>query len=435
MAPLIESSELEPEDIADLFECGICGDILLDPLTLPCCGKVFCTGCLRQWIRTSVRSSGLPQCPAGCPTKISFRLPAVSSAIQAAMERLIPMRLKQRREEEDEADEDDEIVPGKYGGFNAWQEVAAAVDIVFTRSNLPQIGVRKGTPGIVVDSNTDGRHVVVKFDRREDESELCVNVLPDALMEPLPGGLRLGQRIVALCDLIVNTSVLVRLGTGGVIVGRHDADGIHVLFDSRLDGQEGTVVVGYRTVQPQRPLVGGFHVGQEIQTAAELTVGTKIVAVAGARGTVLGEFSDCRITVSLAPSTNGDSEGEEGVRCVNVMPPEIVPWCEPPGDMPVGHEVTNTIDLPAPCPQSVVPAGARGFVLGGVTKSQVLVAFEQPLPPEEAREEEQQQDECKRGPLIRMIVDLGVIKSAATGQTSEDALELCVDALSTYGEA
>ena len=36
--------------------------------------------------------------------------------------------------------------------------------------------VRQGSPGIVVGSCDDGVHLTVKFDEREDGSDLCVNV-------------------------------------------------------------------------------------------------------------------------------------------------------------------------------------------------------------------------------------------------------------------
>jgi len=36
--------------------------------------------------------------------------------------------------------------------------------------------VRQGSPGIIVGNCEDGCHLTVKFDEREDGSELCVNV-------------------------------------------------------------------------------------------------------------------------------------------------------------------------------------------------------------------------------------------------------------------
>jgi hypothetical protein len=76
------------------------------------------------------------------------------------MEKLIPERLKQRRQEalEDQLQEQNET-RSFIGGFSIWQEVAAAVDIMFD-AGVGKVGVRKGTPGIVVDVSPDNRHVL-----------------------------------------------------------------------------------------------------------------------------------------------------------------------------------------------------------------------------------------------------------------------------------
>jgi hypothetical protein len=243
----------------------------------------------------------------------------------------------------------------------------------------------------------------VKFDKREDGSELCVHVLPQALMEPLPGGLRLEQRVVAIYDLMVNSQVTVRLGTCGSIIGRHDKEQIIVAFEKREDHCDSMVLVHYTALQAQRCLTGGFHIGQEIQTAADLHVGSEMVARAGARGIVVNEFSDIRITVTL--TTSDDATGPP--RCVNVLPVEIVPWCEPPGDMPIGHEVE--ISSPPGCLVSAgaaaVSVGTRGHIVGGVSSHEVLVSFESL--PDNARP---------------IVVDLGMLISCSTGVHSKDVL-------------
>ena len=98
--------------------------------------------------------------------------------------------------------------------------------------------VRQGSPGIIVGNCEDGCHLTVKFDEREDGSELCVNVprqfcdsreclitlplgqkqsetevVPEALMLPLPGGFRLHQKVVALYELLLNSDMKVPLGS------------------------------------------------------------------------------------------------------------------------------------------------------------------------------------------------------------------------------
>jgi hypothetical protein len=279
------------------------------------------------------------------------------------MEQLIPERVASRREEE----EDDKIVDDDVcrGGFRVWQEVVAARDIIFGDS----VGVRRGTHGILVGNFTDAVHVTVRFDEREDQSELCVNVLPEALIEPLPGGFRLGQRIVALFDLTLHGVIGVRLGTVGTIVGPLPDDRLMVSFDERWDNGEGTVSVSFREVTVQRPLVGGFRISQQVQASLNLVVGNKTVVKAGTRGTVLSEFSDTRLTVVFERS-------EEGTQaCFNVMPLEIRPWCEVPQDLPVGCHVKVVTDLVS-SNSLVVRAGTKGVILSGVTETEVMANFE-----------------------------------------------------------
>lgn len=364
MAPV---GDLPDSDaVADLFSCGICDDLMLGPTTLTCCGRSFCQRCLRQWIRTSVHFAGIPRCPGGCTSKMPIRLPSRSRVLQSAIEQLLPERLEQRkREEEEDLAEDEDVC---HGGFRAWQEVAAARDIIFGST----LGVRQGTPGLVIGNFTDGCHVTVRFNEREDESELCVNVLPEALMEPLPGGFRLGQRVVALFDLLLNGEIGVRLGTGGAVVGRLGPDRLMVLFDERLDAGDGTVSVNYREVTAQRLLVGGFRIAQQVQSAMDLIVGNRVVVKVGTHGIVLAEFSDTRLTVSF--------DQAEGYQCCfNVLPLEVKPWCEPPNDLPAGAPVQATRDLVTAfmgTPGVVVKAGTKGVVVGGVDETQVMVSFE-----------------------------------------------------------
>merc|ERR1719188_144058 len=152
----------EEESVLELFSCSICDDVFIDPTTLTCCGKAFCRRCLRQWIRTSVHTSGIPRCPGGCTAKLPFRLPAQSYALRNAVEQLLPEALARRRREVEDVDEGDD--DRCYGGLRRWQEIAANRDIIFGT----KLGVRQGTPGILVGNFHDGSHVTVRFDERED---------------------------------------------------------------------------------------------------------------------------------------------------------------------------------------------------------------------------------------------------------------------------
>jgi len=118
----------------------------------------------------------------------------------------------------------------------------------------------------------------------------------------------------------------------------------------------------------ERPLVGGFAIAQQVQSAMDLVIGTRVVVKVGTRGSVLAEFSDTRLTVAFDASEDG------GQSCFNVLPLEIKPWCEPPRNFPVGASVQVTEDL-VNMSSVVIRAGTVGVVLGGVDETQVFISF------------------------------------------------------------
>jgi len=373
--PSTTMSTCDEDAVAEAFSCGICEDLLLEPTTLVCCGRSFCKGCLRLWIRTNAQNGGIPKCPGGCGQKVPYHLPKHSVALRSAMEQLLPSRLALRIKEAEQ--EEDELCAG---GYKVWQEVAANRDVLYGNSLV----VRQGTPGLILGDCADGVHVTVKFDEREDGSELCVNLTPDAVMAPLPGGFRLRQKVVALFDLLLTTDMKVPLGSVGVVIGSFSSDRVTVLFEDSSASSAAErakpfpdfpVSVHTREISAQRPLVGGFSIAQKVQAAMPLMVGSQVVVQAGCRGTVLGEFSDSRLTIAFDTPEDGTQS------CFNVMPMEILPWCESPAGYPTGASVLTTHHLMS---QNVliVQAGTRGVVLSGVDHSQVLVLFEgaPPLP-------------------------------------------------------
>lgn len=362
MAPVDAS-----EEFADFFSCGICSDFFHDPVTVPCCGNSFCRGCLRQWIKKSVHTSGIPRCPAGCNKKLSYQLPGPSLALKAAMEKLVPEEVERRRlEEEEDASLHEEVC---HGGFKPWQTVAAARDIGF--GNM--IGVRQGMPGIIVGNFTDGSHVTVKFDSREDGSELCVNVLPDTLMNPLPGGFRLGEKVVALFDLMLDGSSSIKLGTSGVVVGMGDVslENVHVVFDETSGGTEGYVSVHIGMISADKLLVGGFNLGQKIQASMDLVVGTGVAVPFGTPGTIIGEYSDTRLTVAFMV----DCQGTQTLCHFNVLPMEIRTFCDAPCNLPPGQVVRARHDLVSMnC--AIVKAGTRGVIVACMDDTRIIVSFD-----------------------------------------------------------
>jgi len=180
------------------------------------------------------------------------------------MEHVVPEEVKRRAEDEEELAQDEPATC--YGGFKLWQAVAAAQDIIFGNITF----VRQGTPGLVVGKTNDGINLTVKFDMREDGSDLCVNLLPRSLMEPLPGGLRLGQQVCATKDLMLQGSIVVKLGTLGMVVGAADQQHMQVAFHERMDGGEGYLHVHFEMISPYRLLVGGFRLGQKIRACEDL---------------------------------------------------------------------------------------------------------------------------------------------------------------------
>lgn len=279
------------------------------------------------------------------------------------MEHVVPDEVKRRAEDDEELAQDEPATC--YGGFKSWQVVAASQDIVF--GNL--IGVRQGTPGIVVGNFNDGNHLTVKFDKREDASELCVTILPSTLMEPLPGGFQLGQQVCASKQLMLGGSVVVQLGSLGMVVGAVDQQHMHVLFNERTDGMEGCLHVHCEMISPHRLLVGGFRLGQKIQACKDLVVNDHVAVPFNATGIVMGEYSDARLTVAF------DVEGEGQSTHFNVPPTEVRAFCEIPSDMYPGQIVQARSDLVSTNYVVILKAGTRGVVIGVMDEMRVIVSF------------------------------------------------------------
>lgn len=278
----------------------------------------------------------------------------------------MPQELARRAAEDKEMEEEEEPI---LGDFHPWEEVVAAYDIYFGT----KVGVCQGTPGILIGNLPGTNLITVKFEKREDDSELCVNIPSGGVMAPLPGKFRLGQRVLAAFNLQSNHAeqgFCIRLGTPGTIVGKAGDEHLAVLFDERHDGHEGPLGVAPQQICPERKFVGGFQLAQQIQAATDLIVGNRIAVPAGTRGMITGEFSETRLTAAFhmdeGSATNNASH-------FNVLPCELRPWCELPPDFSEGQAVQARADIPAL--HSVVPAGTRGRVLSGVPDGQVMVKF------------------------------------------------------------
>eukprot|EP00929_Paragymnodinium_shiwhaense_P048771 TRINITY_DN24619_c0_g2_i2.p1 TRINITY_DN24619_c0_g2~~TRINITY_DN24619_c0_g2_i2.p1 ORF type:complete len:401 (+),score=61.07 TRINITY_DN24619_c0_g2_i2:88-1290(+) len=356
------------EQLISAFSCGLCKKLLFEPTSLSCCGSSFCRRCLRRWIESSVHDVGVPRCPSGgdCNCKLPVRLPGKSHALIAAMEQMMPDRYEDRKRqlaEEENAAASEQLE--RIGGFMPWQEVAAVTDIIFNN----KVGVRRGTHGILIGDTADGRHLTVRFDGREDRSELCVNVLPEALMDPLPGSFRLGQQVMALHDLVLDGRVGVKLGTKGTVMGRCSADRVTVLFQKLEDSLQGALGVHVKEISTVRPLVGGYQLAQHVQPVRDLVVSGRVVAKMGSRGIVVGEYSEARLTVAF------DGSSSDTHQLFNVLPLEVQPWCEPPAEFPPGCDICASTDLMNAAGNVVIEAGTHGSILSGVSATKVFVVF------------------------------------------------------------
>lgn len=293
------------------------------------------------------------------------------------MEKIVPDEFERRKREElEEATEEEDRC---LGGYAPWEAVAAAQDISFGH----MLGVRVGTPGIVVCNSSDDNHITVKFETREDESDLCVDVLPCHLMKPLPGTFRLNQKVMVSADLHLNGSLVVRLGCAGKIVGPAvgNPEYLLILFEERLDGIQGYIAVEHKMILPHRSLVGGYKLGQKVSCNKDLFVNDQLLVAKDAAGKVIGEYSDTRLTVAFdvekhAEESDHSSPFCEGSHCLfNVQPFEIRVFRDVPCNICPGDVVRAKCDLGIG-PNLLVVGGTRGLVQTYMDELRITVAFD-----------------------------------------------------------
>lgn len=296
----------------EILECGICRELLLDPVTLACCGRSFCRECLRALLLSN-SDTGVVRCPAGCGQVVPLRLPPRSYVLQRCLEAAAPEELARRQREAEEDNANAEPLPG---GFQPWDEVAASDDLKVGRD----VVVSYATPGVVLGpSGTDRIEVI--FDSRIDFQRRSLLVLPCELLRQLPGhfGVKIGQTVVAVQDLYCHDTLLAHLGTRGVAYEMHSDDRIKVKFEHRADGVDQGINVHYSEVRPYGKLLGGYEVGQRVVAAKDLFSGSTLIVRARTQAVVLLEYSDSRLTVRFDERADGNSHS------VNVLLPEIKP--------------------------------------------------------------------------------------------------------------
>lgn len=291
--------------------CELCQEVLLDPVTLPCCGESFCKTCLQQWTVVKL-DDGAPRarCPSGCGKQIDYRLPSVSKLLRSLLEAEHASELAERRRDIRDQELEERIA----GGFGLWQEVAASRDL-FVGENL---AVAFGTSGVVLGRHEEGR-VKVKFDLFLWGISGVFNVSPDEILPQLPStfGVSIGQRVLASQDLIVASAVRVPFATLGTVVGPSSSpDRITVCFDTVTDGQNRLDVQAFE-ILPNMELIGGFRVAQRVTAVENILLEGVVLVPPGAVGTVLSQYSDTRLTVMFEGRLDGRSEA------VNLVPTAI----------------------------------------------------------------------------------------------------------------
>lgn len=290
---------LDDDATDDLLECGICSDLIFEPVTLGCCGKSFCRACLHKCLQQA-KAEFTPQCPGGCGEKLPYRLPPNSKMLQHILAHFKPDELERRRGEaaEDAAREQEELP----GGFTFFQEVAASRDLVINHAIVAAFGAR----GIVVCAGGEGR-ICVKFDAYTDGRESCIRVSPCEILPQLPVamGFTIGQRVVAAHNLMFGSEVGVRFGVRGNITQRFGADRLTVQFDERTDGSRNCVNVLPREIRRHRIMPFGFELGQRVAAAKDLFAENVLLVRSGTHGVIRDEYGDTRLSVKFDERADG----------------------------------------------------------------------------------------------------------------------------------
>ncbi|CAE7192694.1 BFAR [Symbiodinium natans] len=299
--------------------CQLCQDILLEPLTLPCCGESFCKTCLQQWTVVKL-DEGAPKarCPSGCGKQIDYRLPSVSKLLSSWLESAHGNELEERRRDQEEED---------IHGFSLWQEVAASRDLQVGST----LAIAFGTSGIVIGRHEEEDRVKVKFDTFLFGMNGVFNVSPDELLPQVPSGfgVQIGQRVLASQDLIIGSAVAVPFATLGTVLGPSGVpERIAVRFDSVAEGQPHDLSVQAFEILPHVNLIGGFRVAQNVTAVENIMLQDTILVPEGAVGKVLaqylGRYSDTRLTVMFEGRLDGRSEVCAAGAAIVTQPMDVV---------------------------------------------------------------------------------------------------------------
>lgn len=117
-------------------------------------------------------------------------------------------------------------------GLRIGEEVVAAMDLMIG----DEVVVRFGAAGTLLRSAEEEGRLTVRFEGCR-LNELNVQRFEIERRRKLPGGFEVAQVVAAAHDLMSNSTLLVRSGGRGVVLGFYDDARVNVMFDSRADGQ------------------------------------------------------------------------------------------------------------------------------------------------------------------------------------------------------
>lgn len=247
-----------------------------------------------------------------------FKLPSISRVLQQTLQVLKPEDLERRQREQEETAEDvSEVLTS--AGLVVGQEVAASHVLQIKGSTVAQLGSK----AVVVAGDLVPGRITAKFDERLDGGSQCVHVLPSEIVQQLPAGcgLCIGERVVAAMDLFVGPTLLVRLGTTGIVecLTPNMMDlRVTVQFSERLDGSFNKVNVTPAEITPYCMLAGGFWPMQRVQSSSDLFAAGTMIVKAGVGGIICARYSETRFSVKFDQREDGSDA------MVNVVPDEVI---------------------------------------------------------------------------------------------------------------
>eukprot|EP00405_Crypthecodinium_cohnii_P024553 CAMPEP_0206497102 /NCGR_PEP_ID=MMETSP0324_2-20121206/49933_1 /ASSEMBLY_ACC=CAM_ASM_000836 /TAXON_ID=2866 /ORGANISM="Crypthecodinium cohnii, Strain Seligo" /LENGTH=318 /DNA_ID=CAMNT_0053982503 /DNA_START=118 /DNA_END=1074 /DNA_ORIENTATION=- len=310
------------ESLLDELECGLCSDALYKPVALPCCGKLYCQTCIESWQLTRTREGIKLRCPVEtCGDHLPLRRFPVVGMLQALLESQEPDEMERRRvesESDTQAIAEAAHLERAVEPYQLWMDVFATRELKSGAKTL----VNQFVPGVVVGFNKEGR-ITVKFHTRVDSRNACVDVLPAEIRPQLPArlGLKAGDEVAAIRDLSTVVGKTIHFGTPGVVFGtvpdpvQTGEQRLDVRFEQFEEGRKAAVFVKVDEVHPRRFM--GFEVAQRVRATRDLRGGEVLFVKQGTTGTVVGAYSDTRVTVRF------DSREDGSMANINAMLDEV----------------------------------------------------------------------------------------------------------------